>query len=150
MFPFLQHFTLLANWNELVCSNRHPAVIIEIRVSCWGIWKTTGNSLFFFFLNKDFHVSNLVIVHQMFAREIPVRCGRINDSNTCFCVVLCLFVSMAIGFWFMTGDPGYINSANNCICAQLSVSSYFNLSSISFLYSFCVPNFSQWECLSLF
>lgn len=70
----------------------------------------------------------------MFARETPVGCGRINKTdaaNTCFCcgsVPICIY-----GFWFMTKVPGYISSANSFISAQLSVSFYFNLLSISFL-----------------
>lgn len=70
----------------------------------------------------------------MFARGTAVGCAKISKSdaaNTCFCcgsVPICIY-----GFWFMTEGPGYISSANSFISAQLSVSFYFNLLSISFL-----------------
>ena len=85
----------LINWYAAICTL--PAFIIQIHVNCCrcmeNYWKSAF-FFFFFFLNKDFHVSNLVIVHQMFAREIPVRCGRISNSNACFCcgsVPVCIY-----------------------------------------------------------
>lgn len=100
MFSLLQHFTLPANWHELVYSNMHPGIYnTYICVLLWGIWKPTGKSSFCF---KDFHVSNLAIMHGTFARETLVGSRRVSKSDAAkaklaFVVVLCLYVSMVIG-----------------------------------------------------